>query len=96
MLGPEENVKIYQYPDGEKLLGRVLKLRAEEVAGNRVLIHRFLAERESPEPGDPKKTELGAPKKNSSENNQPKPPAMAHSPTPATRETRTLLHTTEP
>ncbi|MGI9455747.1 MAG: hypothetical protein ACR2NU_04250 [Aeoliella sp.] len=45
MLGPEGNTKIYQYPNGEELIGQVLKLRAEEMAGNRVLIHRFTAER---------------------------------------------------
>ncbi len=44
MLGPEENVKIYQYPGGEALVGQVLKLRVEELSGNRVLIHRFKAD----------------------------------------------------
>jgi hypothetical protein len=54
MLGPEENVKIYQYPNGEELLGKVLKLRAEEINGHRVLIHRFKAEAGTAKPaGEP-------------------------------------------
>lgn len=44
MLGPDENKKIYQYPHGAELIGNVLKLRAEEINGSRVLIHRFRAE----------------------------------------------------
>lgn len=44
MLGPEENKKIYQYPNGAEMIGNVLKLRAEELNGSRVLIHRFKAE----------------------------------------------------
>lgn len=57
MLGPEENVKIYQYPNGEELLGKVLKLRAEEINGHRVLIHRFKAEAGTAQPaGEPVST----------------------------------------
>lgn len=48
MLGTEENKKIYQYPHGEELIGSVLKLRAEEINGTRVLIHRFRAEAGTP------------------------------------------------
>ncbi len=44
MLGSDGNSKIYQYPNGEQLLGKVLTLRAEEITGNRVLIYRFRAE----------------------------------------------------
>lgn len=44
MLGPDENKKTYQYPNGEQMVGNVLKLRAEEINGSRVLIHRFKAE----------------------------------------------------
>lgn len=50
MLGPDGNTKIYQYPNGEQLLGRVLTLRAEEITGHRVLIYRFRAEEGRPEP----------------------------------------------
>lgn len=52
MLGPDENKKIYQYPHGEELIGHVLKLRAEEIYGTRVLIHRFRAEAGSAQPND--------------------------------------------
>ncbi len=50
MLGPDGNTKFYQYPDGEELLGKLLTLRAEEITGNRVLIHKFRAEPGEPEP----------------------------------------------
>ncbi len=45
MLGAEGDKKEYIYEDGEELLGREFKLRAEEINGQRVLIHRFTAER---------------------------------------------------
>ncbi|WP_145251764.1 hypothetical protein [Aeoliella mucimassa] len=43
MLGPDGNTKLYQYPNGEQLLGNTLRLRAEEINGSRVLIYRFKA-----------------------------------------------------
>ncbi|MEX2170521.1 MAG: hypothetical protein WD851_14495 [Pirellulales bacterium] len=44
MLGPEGDTKIYEYPKGKELVGRELKLRAEEVNGARTMIYRFMAE----------------------------------------------------
>jgi hypothetical protein len=44
MLGPEGDTKIYEYAKGKELLGRELKLRAEEVNGARTMIYRFTAE----------------------------------------------------
>lgn len=49
MLGPDGNTKVYQYPQGDQLIGNVLQLRAEEINGNRVLIYRFKAEAGPPE-----------------------------------------------
>jgi hypothetical protein len=43
-LGSSPDTKIYRYPDGAKLLGAELWLRAEEVNGSRVLNHRFVVE----------------------------------------------------
>ena len=45
MLDAEGSTKIYQYPDGESLVGKVLTLKAEEINGQRVLIYRFVAQR---------------------------------------------------
>ncbi len=45
LLGAEGDKKEYIYESGEELLGREFKLRAEEINGQRVLIHRFTAER---------------------------------------------------
>jgi hypothetical protein len=44
MLGPEGDTKIYEYAKGKELLGRELKLRAEEINGARTMIYRFIAE----------------------------------------------------
>jgi hypothetical protein len=44
-LDGEGSTKIYQYPEGEALVGNVLTLKAEELNGQRVLIYRFRAER---------------------------------------------------
>ena len=44
MLGPDGNTKIYQYPEGQQLVGNTLRLRAEETSGSRVLIYRFKVE----------------------------------------------------
>ncbi|NQU21387.1 MAG: hypothetical protein HQ567_08900 [Candidatus Nealsonbacteria bacterium] len=43
-LGLAEDVHVYRLPDGEKLLGMTLWLRAEEIDGPRVLNYRFVAE----------------------------------------------------
>jgi hypothetical protein len=44
MLGPDGDKKEYVYENGAELLGREFKLRVEEINGQRVLIHRFIAE----------------------------------------------------
>lgn len=44
MLGSEGDTKIYEYAKGKELLGRELKLRAEEINGARTMIYRFIAE----------------------------------------------------
>jgi len=43
MLGADGNTKIYKYPNGEELIGQVLKLRAEQIDGSRVLVYKFVA-----------------------------------------------------
>jgi len=43
-LGSNPDVKIYQFPRGQNLIGQELSLRAEELGGSRVLNHRFFAE----------------------------------------------------
>lgn len=43
MLGADGNTKVYKYPNGEELLGQVLKLRAEQIDGSRVLVYKFVA-----------------------------------------------------
>lgn len=49
MLGPDGNTKTYKYSNAEELLGQVLKLRAEQIDGSRVLVYRFIAgEKPSP------------------------------------------------
>ncbi len=50
MLGPDGNTKFYQYPNGDELIGKLLTLRAEEITGNRVLIHKFRADPGNPNP----------------------------------------------
>jgi hypothetical protein len=35
------NLKVYTLPDGEELIGKTLWVRAEEMAGDRVLNYRF-------------------------------------------------------
>jgi len=40
-----QDVRVYQLPDGEELIGRTLWIRAEEINGLRVLNYRFTAER---------------------------------------------------
>jgi hypothetical protein len=44
MLGPEGDTEIYEYANGKELLGRELKLRAEEINGARTMIYRFIAD----------------------------------------------------
>ena len=44
-LGTGRDVRVYQLPDGESLIGRTLWIRAEEINGPRVLNYRFTAER---------------------------------------------------
>jgi len=44
-LGSSPDVKIYRYPNGRELIGTELRLSAEERGSNRVLNHRFTAER---------------------------------------------------
>ena len=45
MLGADGDKKEYIYEYGEQLIGQMITLRAEEINGQRVLIHRFTAER---------------------------------------------------
>lgn len=44
-LTDQVDTKTYTYPEGESLLGGEFKLRAEEIDGERVLIHRFFGRR---------------------------------------------------
>lgn len=46
-LGVEPDIKTYTYSGGEELIDRTLTLRVEEIDGDRVLIYRFTAQRES-------------------------------------------------
>ncbi len=49
-LGAEVDKKTYTYLDGRSMIGNEMKLRIEEVDGNRVLIRRFIVQpRERPE-----------------------------------------------
>lgn len=44
LLGPDGDEKRYTYPNGASLVGQTLKLRIEEIDGQRTLIHRFIVE----------------------------------------------------